>query len=370
MDVKKKKIMIVMPSLTAGGAERVMLTIVKHIDREKFIPIFVLAKKEGRFLNLLDNLPKDIKVIDLKMSQARYAIFKILKVINDVKPDIVFSTLGHLNLLISIIRPFYSKKIKFISRESNTVSIENEGEKYPKLFDLLYKKVYNNFDLIITQSNYMRDDLVQNFGIQKEKIAVIYNPVDIKNVSKKSLESTKEVFNKNKINLIAAGRLVPQKGFDVLVDTISLLDDRFHLTLLGEGDDEEVIKQQIKTLGLEDKITLLGFQHNPYFYMKEADFFILSSRYEGLPNVVLESNACGTPCIAFDTAGGTAEVIEDGKTGVLVENFDAPSLANSIIKAVEMDFDTNYIQNFCKINFSVEKIVKEYELHFLDGVQS
>ena len=367
MDVRKK-IMIIMPSLTGGGAERVMLTIVKHIDREKFIPIFVLMKKEGRFLHVLETLPKDVEVIDLDANQARYAIFKIAKAIRAIKPDIVFSTLGYLNLLIAIIRPFYSKKIKFISRESNTVSVENKQENYPKLFDWLYKNVYNNFDLIITQSKYMRDDLVENFGTKKDKTAIIYNPVDIENILKKSQESENGLFPKDKINLIAAGRLAPQKGFDVLVESMSQLEDKFHLTILGEGDDEEALKEQIKRLKLEDKITLSGFAQNPYTYFKHSDLFILSSRYEGLPNVILEANVCGTACVAFDTPGGTAEVIQDGKSGILVKEFNPTALANAIKKATSMDFDTNYIQSFCKTNFNVKKIVKEYELNFIDKV--
>ncbi|HIP59686.1 MAG TPA: glycosyltransferase [Campylobacterales bacterium] len=368
MDVKK--IMFVMPSLTGGGAERVMLTLIKHIDKEKFLPVFVLTKKEGRFLNVLETLPKGVEVIDLEENQARYAIFKIAKVIKEIKPDIVFSTLGYLNLLIAVIRPFYSKNIKFISRESNTVSIENRQENYPKVFDWLYKKVYNNFDLIITQSKYMRDDLIQNFGTEAEKITVINNPVDSESISKNFNELGHSLFDQNKINLIAVGRLAPQKGFDVLVDAISYLDDRFRLIILGEGNEEEALTKQIKTLGLMEKIRLLGFQHNPYAYMREADLFILSSRYEGLPNVVLESYVCGTACVAFDSPGGTAEIIEEGKTGILVKDFKATSLAGAIIKAEKMDFDREYIQNFCKTNFNVKKIVKEYENKFINKVHS
>jgi glycosyltransferase involved in cell wall biosynthesis len=361
MDVRKK-ILFIMPSLTGGGAERVMLTLVKHIDRDRFIPIFVLMKKEGKFLNFIAS---DIEVIDLDSSSARYAIFKIAKVIKQQRPDIVFSTLGYLNLLIALIRPFYSKKIKFISRESNTVSIENKSEKYPKLFDWLYRHVYNNFDLIITQSNYMRDDLVENFNIDKDKTTVIYNPVDIDEVIKKSQELKNSLYPKNKINLIAVGRLSRQKGFDMLIDAMRYLDDSYHLTILGEGEDERELKSQIETLGLQEMITLKGFMQNPYVYMREADMFILSSRYEGLPNVVLESYAAQTPCIAFDTPGGTAEVIEDKKTGLLVKDIDARSLANAIKKAKDIEFDKDYLRAFCRENFAVQKIVKEYETNFI-----
>ncbi len=360
MDVKKK-IMFVMPSLQGGGAERVMLTLMKHIDKDKFIPIFVLNKKEGK---LLEYLPNDIEVIDLNANQARYAIFKIAKKIKEIKPDIVFSTLGHLNLLIALIRPFYSKKIKFISRESNTVSLENKVEKYPRIFDFLYKNIYSNFDLIITQSKYMKSDLIKNFGIKKDKIITIYNPVDIQNILEKKAKPLEKPLEKDKINLIAVGRLASQKGFDILIDAMAHLDERFHLNILGEGDDEMELKKQIKTLGLDERISMLGFQQNPYAFINRSDFFILSSRYEGLPNVVLESYVMGKPCIAFDMPGGTAEIVVDGKSGVLVKEFTALALADAIKKAVKINFDKDFIYNFCKEKFSVGKIVKEYENNF------
>ncbi len=365
MDLKKTKIMFIMPSLSGGGAERVMLSLLKHINREKFDPILVLMKKDGRFL---DSLPDGIRVIDLNSSSARYAIFKIAKSIRATKPDIVFSTLGYLNLLIAIIRVFYSKKIKFIARESNTVSIQNKEEKYPKLFDWLYKSVYNNFDQIITQSRYMRDDLIENYGIKKEKISVIYNPVDIEEIDKKSRQLDKCNLPKDKINLISVGRLVSQKGFDILIDTLKQLDDRFYLTILGEGDDRDDLQKQIDSLGLNDKIKLSGFTNNPYLYMKRCNLFILSSRYEGLPNVVLEANACGKACVAFDMPGGTAEIIEEKKTGILVKKFEDISLADAIYEAIESDFDSFYIKEYCNKNFNVSKIVQQYEAVFLQRV--
>jgi glycosyltransferase involved in cell wall biosynthesis len=367
MDVRKKKIMFVLPSLDGGGAERVMLTLIEHIDREKFEPIFVLTKKEGRYVHVLDTLPP-MEVIDLDAPQARYAIKKLAKLIWKKKPDIVFSTLGYLNLLIALIRPFFSNKIKFISRESNTVSIENKQEKYPKLFDWLYKKVYNNFNLIITQSRYMRDDLVNNFKTKNEKIVVIYNPVNIEDITKKSQVIRSGIYPKQKINLLAVGRLSAQKGFDVLIEAMSYLDDRFHLTILGEGDDEAIHREWVKELGCQEKITMQGFVDNPYVYMKNADLFVLSSRYEGLPNVVLESNVCGTPCVAFNTPGGTAEVIEDGKTGLLVEEFSASALAKAIEQASALEFDKRYIKEYIQKQFNVKKIVREYERNFLNGV--
>lgn len=314
--MKKTKILFIVPSMRGGGAERVISTLLQHINKDKFDLNLALITKEGKFL---DDIPSHVNIIDLDTKRVRNSIFKIIKTINSLKPDIVFSTLGHLNLLISMIRPFLSKKIVFIGRESNTVSVINKQSKYPKLFDFLYNNFYNNFDHIVAQAEYMKKDLVENYQIKSEKITVINNPIDFENIKKLSNISSKELFDKSKINLLAVGRLSHQKGFDTLLEIMKELDEKYFLSILGQGPDEEKLKSTIKEFSLESKVQLLGFQDNPYIYMKQADIFVLSSRFEGFPNVVLEANACGTTVIAFDCPGGTNEIIIDGKNGYLAK---------------------------------------------------
>ena len=354
--MKKKRILFFLPFMNGGGAERVILTLLTHLDRSQFEPILVLLKKEGQYLSLI---PDDIEVVDLKASQARYAIFKIIKIIRDKNPDIVFTTLAYLNLLIATIRPFFSKEMLFIARESNTVSVRNRREKYPRLFDWLYKKVYQNFDLIVTQAKFMRDDLVKNYQISDAKMKIIYNPVDSAYIKEKSCHD-KDLMG-DKYNLIAVGKLGYQKGFDILISIMMRLDESYHLTILGEGEDREKLENQIAELGLSSRITMAGFCDNPYAYMKQADLFVLSSRYEGLPNVVLEANSCGTAVVAFDAPGGTGEIIDEGKNGFLVEPFDEEAFAKSIQKARFFDFDHEAIMIRTKEQFAIEKIIKEYE---------
>ncbi len=251
----------------------------------------------------------------------------------------------------------------FIARESNTVSVRNKREKYPRLFDWLYKKVYKNFDIIVTQAKYMRDDLVNNYGINTSKMVIIYNPVDSEAITEKSLQNS-EVNLPDKYNLLAVGKLGYQKGFDILLSIMTQLDERYHLTILGEGSDKVALESQIKTLNLEKSVSLLGFCDNPYAYMKKADLFVLSSRYEGLPNVVLEANSCGTPVVAFDAPGGTGEIVKKDENGFLVPPFDEEAFAQAIKKAGEFDFDEEAIMNATKENFSIEKIIHAYESIF------
>jgi glycosyltransferase involved in cell wall biosynthesis len=339
--------------MSGGGAQKVISTLLNHLDTNKFDINLVLISKDGRFIN---EIPKHITVIDLNTKRVRNSIFKIIKTINNEKPDIVFSTMGHLNLLLAMIRPFLSKKIVFIARESNTVSAMNKQDKYPKLFNFLYKKFYNNFDHIVAQAEYMKKDLVENYQIKSEKITVINNPIDFENIKKLSNISSNELFDKSKINLLAVGRLSYQKGFDTLLEIMKELDEKYFLSILGEGPNEEKLKSMIREFSLESKVQLLGFQNNPYIYMKQADIFVLSSRFEGFPNVVLEANACGTAVIAFDCPGGTNEIIVDGENGYLAKCQDK----NDFIRKLQQISFEKEINKTILNKYEVSQIINQY----------
>lgn len=343
--------------MRGGGAERVVSTLLQHLDSDRFALSLALITKEGKFL---EEIPPHVEIIDLDAKRVRNSIVKIIKTIHTVEPDIVFSTLGHLNLMISILRPLFSKKIVFIGRESNTVSVINQLGKHPKLFDFLYRTFYHRFDRIVAQAEYMKKDLVDNYQINSEKITVINNPVDIEKIEKLSNESSDDLFDTNKINLLAVGRLAHQKGFDTLIEIMSVLDDRYALTILGEGPDEERLTQMIRDFDVADKVRLIGFKSNPYIYMQQADIFVLSSRFEGFPNVVLEANACGTPVVAFDCPGGTGEIILEGQNGYLARCQDKDDFVAklSMIKK-GMQVSPEFMHRY-----AVSRIIAQYEKLF------
>jgi glycosyltransferase involved in cell wall biosynthesis len=357
MSVKKQKILFIIPSMRGGGAERVMMTLLNHLDRSRFDPILALVKKEGP---LLDKLPSDLPIIDLNAGNARYAIIKIIRLVWSVKPDVVFSTLGYLNLLIALIKIFLPRNIRLIAREGSIPSVQNKREKYPRIFDWLYTNVYHRFDCIIAQSQYMRRDLIENFNIPDEKVIVINNPVDIERVTVLSGEMSCS-YPANKINLLAVGRLSQEKGYDVLLQAMALLTGDYHLTILGIGPDEDMLLELSENLGLQEKVTFKGFQNNPYLWMKDADLMILSSRYEGFPNVVLEANTCGTPVIAFSCPGGTAEIIEDGVNGFLVKCEDHTAMAEAIEHSRLITWDKMKIQKNISEKYNINFIINKYE---------
>jgi len=361
MDVKRKRVLFLLPSMRGGGSERVISIIVNHLDRSVFEPVLVLLQKEGIYLN---DLPKDLKIVDLKVTKARYAIGKIVKTIQMLEPDIVMSTLGHINILLALLKPLLPKKTKYIARESSIVSINNQQTRYPALFDFLYKRVFNNFHGIIAQSQFMKQDLVENYGVNAEKIRTIYNPLDIAKIEQLSQEEC-NCFNSSKFNILIVGRLSNEKNHKAIFHIMKLLPKEYHLTVLGDGILKEELLELSQTLELQEQVSFIGFDKNPYKYMKQADVVVSMSFYEGFPNVLIEATACTTPIVAYNGKGGTAEIIENGVNGYLIPFGDEQAFCRTLEKMKEHNLEEQSIKERA-LQYEVSKIIQQYEKTFLD----
>jgi len=360
MDVKKKVLFLV-PSMRGGGSEKVLSLIINHLDSSKFEPILVLLQKEG---NYLDDLPTGLNIIDLKASKVRYSIFKIVRTIYNLKPDTVMSTLGHLNIILALLRSVLPKRIKFIARESSIVSINNQYSKYKNILNYLYKKVYNRFDVIISQSKFMKEDLVTNYNIKENKIIIINNPVDLEKIEKMSIEKV-ETFNKTKFNLLIVGRLNQVKNHEAILNIMCKLDSSYHLTILGEGNLRETLLKKVEELNLKSRVSFKNFDKNPYKYMKKANVVVSTSFYEGFPNVLIESISCGTPVIAYKSIGGTSEIIENGINGYLIPFGSVDMFCEKIKLLKTNNLQEKDIKSF-SLKYNIKNIIKQYEKVFID----
>jgi len=355
---KKISVMFILPDLETGGAERIVTTIANHLSRDRFEPKILLLRKQGGYL---DFLKKDIEIIDLNIERIRNSLKPILSQIYRRKPDIVFSGFGEVNAYLSLFIKLFPR-IKFIARETNVVS-EHVTRKEIKFF----YNFYNNYQQIIAQSDDMMNDLVHNFNIKKHKITKINNPVDFDFINEKLLISTKpESFQYNYKNVVAIGNLSARKGFDNLLKVFSRLkNEKIILHILGDGRDRELLNQMKDFLGLK-KVVFHGRQENPYQFLKFADLFILSSRYEGFPNVLLEAGACGTYSLANNCRGGINEIIQDKINGEIsdIENYE--DFSQKIMQILHQSYDQDAIKNSIKSRFSKEIILDRYEKILLE----
>ena len=363
----KKRILFLSPSMRSGGAERVIRNIIKYIDKEHFFPMLGLLKREGR---ILKELPHGLEISELGAGRVRYSLGKLVALIHEKRPDIIFSILGQLNLTTMFVRPLISRKVKFIARETNIPSKNISQSNFPGLFPVLYRVLYPRFDKVICQSSDMMYDLAVNFGVPLEKAVVINNPVDILDICRRAHYNGK-VFSKGRFNILAAGKLKYQKGFDLLLKSMSCLNtDKFHLTLLGQGPEEGNLKRLAHDLQVAKQVTFVGAVDNPYPYMKQADMFALSSRFEGFPNVVLESMSLGKPVVAFECPGGINEIIKDGINGWKIDVGDTEAFAKALQKAEHTQWNSKVIKGQIERRYSIEKIVSQYEKLFMDTIKS
>jgi glycosyltransferase involved in cell wall biosynthesis len=265
--------------------------------------------------------------------------------------------------MMAIIRLFQPKRIRFISRQSNMLSCITK--QYPFYLNILYRLLYKKFERIIAQSKDMKEDIIKNYSVPENKITVINNFIDENYIDNKLNYDDTANLPLDKINLLSIGRLEFQKGYDLLLNSFSEFPDKdkFHLTIIGKGHIEKELRNQIKILSLENHVSLLDFTYNPYKYMVKADVFISSSRFEGFPNVVIESLACGLPVVANNYLGGINEILKDQELGYIINIENHAEFHEAISKCLEKDRDR--IKIIARDKYS-KNIIKYYETLFID----
>lgn len=349
---QKIKILFILPSLVPGGAERVISFIANNINRNIFEPVLLIAGFDNN--NAYD--VSKTNTIYLKKSRILTAMPSVITIILRLKPDIVVSSISHVNKAISIISPLF-RKTKFIGRESTVLSKrinEKKSRKWSPAYFL--NDGFKNLDKLICQSQDMAEDMIQNYNVPKEKTCVIHNPIS-------SLPELKE--NKQKTDekrFITVGRLTEVKGYERILEILSKLKTPFIYTIIGNGSLKEQIFSKAKELGIEKNITHVEFSNELGKYFSENDIFLQGSYVEGFPNAALESCVVGTPVIAFNAPGGTKEIINNGVNGYIVENQE-----EFLEKLNEnKTWDPNIIRDSVYKKFNSEKILKEYEDIFLE----
>ncbi|MGK0446263.1 MAG: glycosyltransferase involved in cell wall biosynthesis [Polaribacter sp.] len=356
-DPKKVNIAFILPTLAAGGAERVISFVAQNINPEKFNPKLLITgyKKDAAYR------VENISIEFLEKKRVFSAIFKLFMFLMKYKPDVVVSSIGHLNTVMGLMSPFFPKT-KFVIRVatvSSAMSEVHQTNKSLNISDKLRSKMadisFKLIDNVICQSQDMADDFVTIYKVPIEKISIINNPITHIIPLSKTIQTSSEI-----VKFITVGRLSKEKGYLRILKMLSELKFEFHYTIIGEGPLKDDIFKAIHEYNLNEKIMYIPFTEEVSKYMSSNDLFLQGSYVEGFPNTVLESCYVGTPVIAFNAPGGTKEILIHKENGYLVDTEDEYlHYLNNRLPLSPID-----IRNSVETRFNTSKIISQYEALF------
>lgn len=351
----KKNILLITPNLIAGGSQRVMLNLFDKL-KKKNVTLFIY-KKNSLFFNINK---KDPKIIFSKSKRVLLSFFEINNLIRKKKFHVILTSGRGMNVIIGIFSYFFKKKIDLIFREANTMDeFHNKNIKnYIRLY--MMKIAYFKAKYIIANSIDTKKDLIKYKIVNKKKIYVIPNPINVNNNNLDDLTNLKK-FISQKFIIIGCGSLTYQKNFQLLINAYNLFQKKIPnscLLILGNGPMKNELNDLINKYNLKHKIKCLGPIKNPFSIFCISNMFVLSSRFEGFGNVVVEAMFAGLQIISTRCRGGPVEILKKGKFGYLSKNDDIKDLYNKMLMSYKKPKKYN-VQNIIK-KYSSSSISSKY----------
>ncbi|MEQ9490393.1 MAG: glycosyltransferase [Alphaproteobacteria bacterium] len=310
-DIQRVTVDAVMPSFSVGGSERVMLSLLSGLDKCKFDIRLLVLNPTGPMQQAAVGIENVQLVGSPRLSSA---LPKLMKLVSSRKPDILFGSQAHVNLALSVLSWFVPKS-SLVLREANMPSLCLREGHWPFWYKWAYRLLLPRADHVIATSGIMASEFINDFAVPESRVTILPNPVDVDTIREKAIPADRRDGAGRRF--IAVGRLERQKGFDRLIDWMATTDSNDHLTIVGEGSQRPLLERKLSQCDYRDRISLAGMKQNPWSCVAGADAFLMSSRWEGLPNAVLEALAVGTPVIVTRESGGIHDIADAAPVGAV-----------------------------------------------------
>jgi glycosyltransferase involved in cell wall biosynthesis len=319
--------------LHGGGAERAAVILLNGLAERGHDAVLYLFEKEGAYF---DELASQVRVVVGRAGRLA-RVDSLRRFLVRERQDVVVSFLSHFTTFAAV--RLSRSGAKYVISQQTPMSAFLEDRDYHwrqpvqrRVFTAVARAIYPRVDAVAATSHGVADDLVSVFGVPRESIEVIPNPVDVGTVERLAQEPVDSSLTRDEVpTIVTAGRLAHAKNLPLLVDALEQLARRvtFRAWILGRGELEGELRARLSQSPVADRISLLGFQANPWKFMARGDVFLLTSRYEGFGNVLIEAMACGLPVVAT-ASFGTRDIVEHERTGLLVERHEPQAVAAAL----------------------------------------
>ncbi|MBC3767647.1 glycosyltransferase [Neptunicella marina] len=331
-----KSIVIVIHDLRGGGAEKMMVRLANQLAAGGDAVTLLLLAQGGSNKAYLSPA---VKLVELGCDRTLRAFMPLRRYLQQHQPDAILSALTHVNVISALCCFSLGISSRLSVSERNTFSLDKNNNRSVvmrltyALAPWLYRWLPNP---VIAVSRGVADDLITSTVVRPQDVITAPNPVINEETQQAACQPARHrwlVERPGKV-IVAVGRLSAQKGFDLLLQAFSQLDNDCYLIIFGEGELRSALQQQISQAGLDARVELAGYCDNPIAEIQQADLFVLSSRFEGSPNGLVEAMSVGTPVVAFDCPHGPKEIMQNGQ-GTLVEYLNVNALAHAMADSLQ-----------------------------------
>lgn len=357
-----KRLAIFLHTLYGGGAERAMFNLACGFSRLGVNVDIVLLRMEGHYLS---QVPPEVRVVDLGGRRLLFSLNAISRYLRQEQPQVLLSTLDDTNIAALWMRRLSGVNTRVVVNVQNTISqdAQNATQLKTKVMPQLVRWFFPWADAIVTVSQGVAEDLVQ-IGLPAQSIQVIHNPVVTPELLQKAqapLEHPWFAPGQPPV-ILSVGRLEKQKDYATLIRAFAQVRQQqtVRLMILGEGSLRSHLEALVQELQLTEDVLMPGFVANPYAYMSRAAMFVLSSLFEGLPTVLIEAIAVGTPVVATNCKSGPEEILANGQYGKLVTVGNHQQLAAAIKETLVTSADSETLR-YRAADFSLEKALNQYQ---------
>ncbi|MXR52998.1 glycosyltransferase [Halovenus sp. WSH3] len=355
------------PDLTVGGAEQVTVNIVNGLAARGYAVELLLSRNEGKLRTELDD---EVTVVTLQPDRTSVLgvgahLPALVSYLRRREPALFLPHLRHPSVVSLTINRLFETETKIIPTHHAAFGQSTEQTVKDRVVESVVPRLYPAADGLIAVSDGVAEGLAARTPVDRKDISVLHNPVDVAEIQRRARQPVDHPWleDDDRDVVVFVGRHTEQKALDTWVRTFQRVYEEnpdARGIIAGTGPQSEEIADAIEAAGLSEAVTMPGYVENPYGLMSRADVFLLSSRYEGLPTVLIEALACGCPVVATDCESGPREILDNGKFGVLAPVGDERALATGVTELLDAPPATDLLRARAA-EFAPDAVLDAYE---------